>query len=123
MTDSDEPYRRAAAAAVADLPGSPYFVTLEPYEGLRVEAVLAEGSLRFCHNLGGFHCPSRAEAVAQLAALRAYYQRLQAASDEFRALAAGRRFSAELYVFSGQMDFPVATQTEAGTVWQVALDT
>jgi hypothetical protein len=37
-------------------------------------------------------------------------------------LVGSRRFSAELYIFSGQMDFSVATMDEFGVKWDVDLN-
>ncbi|MAT96612.1 MAG: hypothetical protein CL608_05665 [Anaerolineaceae bacterium] len=91
-------------------------------DGIQVEATIDEAKLVFRYRLDAFSRPSKQQAVALLAKLNAYYTELHNTSEQFRTFIGSRQFTAELYVFSGHMDFSVATMDQNGVQWHVNLN-
>jgi hypothetical protein len=87
-----------------------------------IEARLEEGEIRLSVNLGGSYKPTRPEAEVLLQALEQRVHRLSAGSESFSAAVSGLTVVAELYVFSGPMDFPVAERAGGQTRWFVDLE-
>lgn len=97
-------------------------VTLGTVDGIDVEATMTEAKVTFYHRLDAFSRPTRQEALSVLSRLSDYYAALCESSAVFREFVGDRMFEAELYVFSGQMDFAVATMDTEGVTWHVKLD-
>lgn len=76
-------------------------------EPLRVEVWIRESALFVGHNLGLWP-PTRSEAVAMLEALRDHFGALCAQSEALSEFARDHVVTYHLFVWSGQMDFPVA---------------
>lgn len=83
---------------------------------------MTEARVTFYHRLDAFSRPTRQEALSVLSRLRDCYAALCESSAVFREFVGDRMFAAELYVFSGQMDFAVATLADSGITWHVKLD-
>jgi hypothetical protein len=106
---------------VKHLESSTQMVTVGTIDGIPVEATIDDEKLMFYHRLDAFLRPSKQQALAMLAKLNAYCAELYNTSEMFRTFIGRRRFAAELYVFSGQMDFSVATMDKNGVQWHVDL--
>jgi hypothetical protein len=117
-----EHIKSSPEAVIKRLESSVFMVTLGTLEGIEVEATIDDEKLMFHHRLDAFARPSKQQALAILAKLNAYYAELHESSERFRIFIGSRRFEAELYVFSGQMDFSVATMSKNGILWHVDLD-
>ncbi len=97
-------------------------VTLGTVDGIDVAATMNEAEVTFYHRLDAFFRPARQEALSILSRLSECYAALCRSSAVFREFVGDRKFAAVLYVFSGQMDFTVATMDTKGVTWQVKLD-
>lgn len=111
-----------ATEIITRLQNSPLMVTIGTVGGTAVEATLHEAKLTFHHRLDAFARPTRQEALALLTTLSDCYAALCESSAVFQEFVGDRTFEAELYVFSGQMDFTVATLDDHGITWHVNLD-
>lgn len=112
-----------AQALLHNLQTQHYEVWVGTWAGVRICSSSTDNSLTYAHNLGGSNRPTPAQAVALLQLLDDVHRQLVAADEGFRQFAATKRFSAELVVFSGQMDFRVATLGADGAVsWLVQLE-
>jgi hypothetical protein len=107
---------------IKQLESSKQMVPIGTVDGLLIEATIDDENLIFHHRLDAFSRPSQQQALATLTKLNTYYEALRSTSERFRMLVDSRRFSAELYIFSGQMDFSVATMDEVGVKWHVDLN-
>jgi hypothetical protein len=107
---------------IKHLESSTQMVTVGTVDGIHVEATINDEKLMFHHRLDAFARPSKQQALAMLTNLKAYYAELYESSELFRAFIGRRNFAAELYVFSGQMDFSVATMSKNGISWHVELE-
>ncbi len=66
--------------------------------------------------------PTKELATAYLYEMEEHYHRLHAASDTFRTFMEGKKVCFELEVFSGHMNFPVATYPLGGKIkWYITL--
>lgn len=74
------------------------------------------------HNIGGMQRPTKAEASVLLEGLVDYYHALCEDSTDLASFLEGKRFVAELIVFSGQMDFKVASLEMGRIAWHTKLD-
>ena len=117
-----EHIKSSPEAVIKRLESAVFMVTLGTVEGIEVEATIDDEKLMFHHRLDAFARPSKPQALAILTKLNAYYAELHESSELFRAFIGSRRFAAELYVFSGQMDFSVATLDQNGVQWHVDLN-
>lgn len=97
-------------------------VPLGVIDGIFVEGASKEDEVIFYHRLDAFSRPTQQEAHALLLRLKDFYTKLHHASPHFREFVADRQFRAELYVFSGQMDFTVATLDAHRVIWHVDLE-
>ena len=112
-----------AQALLRNLQTERYEVWVGTLAGVRICASSTDDSLTYSHNLGGSDRPTRAQAVALLQLMGNMHRELVAADEAFRQFVAGKRFRAELIVFSGQMDFRVATLGADGAItWLVELE-
>lgn len=112
-----------AQALLRNLQTQRYEVWVGTWAEIRICASRTDDSLTYAHNLGGSDRPTRAQAVALLQLMGDVHRELVTADEAFRQFAAGKRFSAELIVFSGQMDFRVATFGAVGAItWLVELE-
>ena len=103
------------------LQSTQFMVTLGTVDGIDVEATMTEAKVTFYHRLDAFSRPTRQEALSILSRLSDYFAALCESSAVFREFVGDRTFAAELYVFSGQMDFSVATLADSGITWHVTL--
>ena len=87
-----------------------------------VRANLLEGTFYLEHNIGGMKAPSKAEASVLLEGLVAYYQDLCEGSIDLAVFLEDKVFVAELIVFSGQMDFKVASWKKGIITWHTKLE-
>lgn len=87
-----------------------------------VRADFSNETLYFEHNIGGMKRPTKAEASVLLEGLVHYYQELCQDSLDLAAFLEGKGFVAELIVFSGQMDFKVASWEQGTITWHTELD-
>jgi hypothetical protein len=111
-----------AQALLCNLQTQRYEVWVGTLAGAHISASSTDDSITYSHNLGGSGRPTQARALALLELMGEVHRRLVAADEAFRQFVAGKRFSAELIVFSGQMDFRVATLGADGAVtWLVDL--
>lgn len=106
---------------IHELKVSEYMISLGLYEGLYLEAILTDDYFTIMHNLGGFNVPSKSEALKRFKIIDDCFMTL-CESSEFAEFLGKRKFISELYVFSGQMDFPVAVKKESLIEWKVQLD-
>lgn len=106
---------------IKQLESSRLMVTVGTVDGTDVEATIDDEKVMFHHRLDAFSRPSKQQALAILTKLNAYYAELYESSELFRTFVGGRHFEAELYVFSGHMDFSVATMDKNGVQWHVGL--
>lgn len=104
------------------LQSTQFMVMLGTVDGIDVEATINKAKVTFYHRLDAFSRPTRQEALSVLSRLSDCYAALCESSAVFREFVGDRTFEAELYVFSGQMDFTVATMADSGITWHVALD-
>jgi hypothetical protein len=107
---------------IADLTDAAYMIGIGTYQNLNIEATVDDRRIAFHHNLGGFNVPTREQATEKIRVLQEYYHKLRDASAAFRAFSDGRIFEAELYVFSGQMDFPIAVSRDDCITWKTELE-
>jgi hypothetical protein len=112
----------AVEEIIKKLQSSSFMVMLGTVDGIDVEATMNEAKVTFHYRLDAFHRPTRQEALAILTRLHDCFAGLCRSSAVFREFVGDRKFEAELYVFSGQMDFTVATMDARGVTWRVALD-
>ncbi len=114
--------RLSAEEIINKLQTSAYMVTIGTVDGIGLEATLNEAKVVFHHRLNAFSRPTRQEALSVLSQLSDCFAELYRSSAPFRKFVGGRKFEVELYVFSGQMDFTVATMDDKGLTWHVNLD-
>jgi hypothetical protein len=74
------------------------------------------------HNIGGMKAPSKAEVSVLLDGLVNYYQELCQGSIDLATFLEDKVFVAELIVFSGQMDFKVASWKSGQITWHTKLE-
>lgn len=113
--------KRSPEEIIHRLEAATHLIPIAVVDNLHIEATINDEKLVFYHRLDAFRTPSKQEAAALLAKLNAYYLELYQASEMFRRFLGARDFVAELYVFSGQMDFSVATMDHSGITWHVNL--
>lgn len=74
------------------------------------------------HNIGGMKRPTKAEASVLLEGLVNYYDELCQESIDLKTCLEGKGFVAVLVVFSGQMDFKVASWEKEIITWHTELE-
>lgn len=114
--------KQSAAAIIKELSAADRTVAVGVVDGIDVEAAIDKEKLVFQHRLDAFSRPTKQEALEILTRLNDYINELYHASEAFREFVGNRRFAAELCVYSGQMDFTVATMDKQGVQWHVNLD-
>mgnify|MGYP000055551658 CR=1 FL=1 len=87
-----------------------------------VQAYFSKETLYFEHNIGGMKRPSKTEATTLLEGLVNYYEELRLDSTDLITVLEDKNFVAVLVVFSGQMDFRVASWESGNITWQTKLE-
>jgi hypothetical protein len=111
-----------ADGLVASLEASSYAVNAGAAQGLALEAYREGALVVLSHNLGSSRKPSRLEAAGMLESILRYGASLAAKSAAFGAYLGGKALVAELYVFSGHMDFKVARLHDGRLEFYVELE-
>jgi hypothetical protein len=101
--------------------GSTRSIYLDRINNHAVRAHFSKETLYFEHNIGGVKRPTKAESSVLLEGLVDYYQELCEDSNDLTTFLEGKSFVAELVVFSGQMDFKVASWKEGAITWDTEL--
>lgn len=87
-----------------------------------VRAYFPKETLYFEHNIGGMKRPTKTEASLLLEGLVNYYEALCQDSIDLSTFLEGKNFVAVLVIFSGQMDFKVASWEKGMITWHTELD-
>lgn len=74
------------------------------------------------HNIGGMKRPTKREASILLEGLVTHYQELCQSSIELATFLEDKAFVAELIIFSGHMDFKVASWENDNITWHTNLE-
>ena len=87
-----------------------------------IRANFLKGTLYLEHNIGGMRRPTKAKASVLLEGLVQYYQELCQDSSDLAAFLEDKSFVAELVVFSGEMDFKIASWQNGDITWHTELE-
>lgn len=107
---------------VLQQPESTRSVYLDRINNHAVRAHFSKETLYFEHNIGGIKRPTKAEASVLLEGLADYYQELCEDSNDLTTSLEGKSFVAELVVFSGHMDFKIASLKDGVITWDTELE-
>ena len=109
--------------ALAQLQGKqPLSCYLGTIGDLRVEARVNEHDLLIGANLGSGPRPTRAQVMEMLLSMERFYHEITLHVPEFATFVSGYEIGYEIFVFSGPMDFTVATRRNGRVSWETELD-
>jgi hypothetical protein len=109
-----------ALTIISNAPSST-FISIGYYQAVSVDVLVEAQSISFQSNVGGMKRPSKEEAKGLFEKLAQLHTELLSLPD-YSKFVADKSFSAVLYVFSGQMDFRVATFDGKQIQWEVELE-
>jgi hypothetical protein len=107
--------------SLSDLLSSDRAIGIGTVDGMYLEASQSGETVVFSHNLS-LDKPGKAEAVGMMESIQKAFCQYCESDPEFRSYMANKEFIAELHVFSGHMDFPVARLCGADIEWFTELD-
>lgn len=98
-----------------DLLASEYMISLARYKNIHIEGCIRDGTLVLYHNLGSSKVPGKSDVINLIQNISEFKDQLK--ESGLLKLINCTEIEIEIYVFSGQMDFVVATEKNGEIEW------